>query len=239
MSKARRKRSSAGSPSKKPVASPKLMLIGVGSLIAVSTLLYYVNESADTGDDTAVEVKRVRYDSLAECLADWNQPSDCGYVCEDNDADIAGATLASTVVASATAEAASAAVEADSIDTGKATQQAKDCSATSSHEATSIGSSGRLFHSGHWYGPYYTRTGTVYHPNGIQTEDAPLTQTMHGTEASLTVRESVLHAGGSAFVRSPHAVSVSESHAISRGGFTSGRGGGGHGFGGGHGSGGG
>ncbi|WP_147426778.1 hypothetical protein [Trinickia fusca] len=82
-----------------------------------------------------------------------------------------------------------------------------------------------------WYGPYYTRDGVVYHASGLHTTGVPF---QHGMVSTLAVRESALSAGATAFHATPRSVSVSEGHAISRGGFMSSRGGGsGHGSGGG------
>jgi hypothetical protein len=226
MSKVAKKKANAAKSN-----TPRLMLIGVGSVIALTVMVRSCN---DSDDDSAVDVERVKYDSLAACLADWNQPSDCGYVCDaPGSKDPADDVAAVAVAASA------------SVDSGTALPQLHECTSTASQDsgASSVGSSGGsgggshsfLAYTGHWYGPYYTRSGTVYHANGTHTEDAPRGP-LHGSVSSLMMRESSLGSGGSVFRRSPHSVSVSEGRAISRGGFTSSRSSGSHGFGGGHGS---
>ncbi|WP_322094349.1 hypothetical protein [Paraburkholderia bannensis] len=202
---------------RKPRA-PKLMLIGVGSAIALGVMIH---SCSDSDDDNAVDVERVKYDSLAACLADWNQPSDCGYVCDAPGAkDPSDTGAVAGVAASAT------------IDSGTALPQLHECTTTASaaDSASSTGSSGGhpsfFAYTGHWYGPYYTRGGTVYHANGTQTEDAPRGP-LHGSISSLTMRSSSLSSGSSVFRRSPSSVSISEGRAISRGGFTSSHSGGG------------
>ncbi|WP_321954022.1 hypothetical protein [Paraburkholderia bannensis] len=205
---------------KKPRA-PKLMLIGVGSAIALGVMIH---SCSDSDDDNAVDVERVKYDSLAACLADWNQPSDCGYVCDAPGAkDPSDTGAVAGVAASAT------------IDSGTALPQLHECTTTASTASTvgsasSTGSSGGhpsfFAYTGHWYGPYYTRGGTVYHANGTQTEDAPRGP-LHGSISSLTMRSSSFSSGSSVFRRSPSSVSISEGRAISRGGFTSSHSGGG------------
>ncbi|NIE63329.1 hypothetical protein [Burkholderia sp. Ax-1719] len=212
--------------------APKLVLIGVGTAIALTVMVRSCN---DSDADGAVDVERVQYDSLAACLADWNQPSDCGYVCD------APGTKDPSDNGAVAAVAGSA-----SVDSGTALPQLHECTTVASTQngASSVSSSGGsgggghsfFAYTGHWYGPYYTRSGTVYHANGTHTEDAPRGP-LHGSVSSLMMRESSLSSGGSVFRRSPSSVSVSEGRAISRGGFTSSRSGGGsRGFGGGHGS---
>lgn len=114
--------------------------------------------------------------------------------------------------------------------------------ATLPASGTGTGSSGGGGHGGgaHWYGPYYTREGRIYHANGTQTTGY-VPESPHGTTTSLVVRDSELEANNSeAFSHTPESVSVSEDHAISRGGFmTAAHGEGGHGGGGGEGGGGG
>lgn len=211
---------------KKKSSAPKLALIGVGSAIALGVMIH---GCSDSDDDSAVDVERVKYDSLAACLADWNQPSDCGYVC-----DAPGTKDPADNAASAAVDVSAA------VDSGTALPQLHECTTVSSTSTQgSSGSSGgghsSPVYTGHWYGPYFTSSGTVYHANGTHTEDAPRGY-LHGSVSSLTMRSSSLNSGGSVFRRSPGSVSMSEGRAISRGGFTSSRGGGSHGFGGGHGS---
>lgn len=194
--------------------APRLMLIGVGSAIALGVLIH---GCSDSDDDNAVDVERVKYDSLAACLADWNQPSDCGYVCD-----------APGTKDPADNEAAAALAGSGAVDSGTALPQLHECTTAASTEngASSTGSSGGhhsfFAYTGHWYGPYYTRSGTVYHSNGTQSEDAPRGP-LHGSISSLTMRSSSFGSGSSVFRRSPSSVSVSEGRAISRGGFTSSR----------------
>ncbi|MBN3812733.1 hypothetical protein [Paraburkholderia sp. Ac-20347] len=214
---------------------PKLMLIGVGSAIAAGVIMHRCSDD----DDQAVDVERVRYDSLAACLADWNQPSDCGFVCDAPAAADARATVASG--ASVTQAVAGGAASDGTIDSGVVPASSECTQAGTGTQASSGGHGGGghsgFIHAGHWYGPYYTRAGTVYHANGMQTHDAP-SGPLHGTMSSLYVRSSSLGSGSDVFRRSPDSVSVSEGRALTRGGFTSSRAGGhssAHG-GGGHGS---
>ncbi|MGH8790775.1 MAG: hypothetical protein ACREYA_37730 [Cupriavidus necator] len=93
-----------------------------------------------------------------------------------------------------------------------------------------------------WYGPYYTSSGTVYHPNGTQTQrdmsagplrpmnvyDSTGTRTQAFTNATphaamveeATVRRSSL-SGGRSMGLSMRAAAVSRAPVVSRGGFTS------------------
>ncbi|CAG9213791.1 conserved hypothetical protein [Paraburkholderia tropica] len=203
-----------------------LVLIGVGGAVALGMMLHACTDDDDDDQAAQVEqVERARYDSQAACLADWNQPSDCGFVCEAPDASGTAANGASAALASASDAA---------IDSGLAPNTSA-CAQTAASTQTSGGGHGygggggghsSFVYAGHWYGPYYTQAGTVYHANGTQTRDAP-SGPLHGTASSLLVRSSSLHAGSDVFSRSPRSVSVSEGRAISRGGFTSGHGGGG------------
>jgi hypothetical protein len=108
--------------------------------------------------------------------------------------------------------------------------------------STSTGSGHGGGGGGHWYGPYYTRGGTVYHTGKAPTEGVVPPLVTSNTE-ELTVRESSLTPGSTVYRETPDVVSASEHAAISRGGFMSSEGGegghGGGGEGGGHGSGGG
>ncbi|RDK06253.1 hypothetical protein [Cupriavidus lacunae] len=107
--------------------------------------------------------------------------------------------------------------------------------------ASSHGSSGTHYYA-HWYGPYYTSSGTVYHPNGTQTQrdmsagplrpmnvyDSTGTRTQSFTSATphatmveeATVRRSSL-SGGRSMGLSMRAAAVSRAPVVSRGGFAS------------------
>jgi hypothetical protein len=231
---------------------PLLYLIGFSGL-AVGTALWLSPRA------NVIDVERTRYASREACLQDWNDPADCEFV-EDADgvAKAAAASDASDAGhgggghggsyggghgGGGSGRKGAADRSPDSSPSGGPVDAAHDVATTKTtgHE-TSEGGSGHATSSGMgeagWYGPYYTHDGVVYHTSGMHTTGLPA---QHGTVSSLTVRESALSAGSSAFHSTPHSVSFSEGRAISRGGFLSSHGeGGGHGGeGGGHGSGGG
>ncbi|CAJ91193.1 DUF1190 domain-containing protein [Cupriavidus necator] len=103
-------------------------------------------------------------------------------------------------------------------------------------------SHGSSMYYARWYGPYYTSSGTVYHPNGTQTRrdmsagplrpmnvyDSTGTRTQSFTNATphaamveeATVRRSSL-SGGRSMGLSMRAAAVSRAPVVSRGGFTS------------------
>jgi hypothetical protein len=189
---------------------PILVLTGVAVVITV------IVASCDSSDDDAVvDVQRTHYATQEACLADWNNPADCQMVADEDS------------VASAASDASVAqALAATSDTTG------------SSDGGGGVGGGGGGYHGVHyvgggWYGPYFTRTGTIYHSNGLHTTGTVPTSP-HGDTTFLSMRSTSLDSGSSAFSHTPRSVSVSESRAISRGGFMSAHGGegGGHGFGG-------
>lgn len=108
----------------------------------------------------------------------------------------------------------------DIADDANAASGASSTNAALPVSGANTGSSGGGGHAGgfHWYGPYYTEEGRVYHVNGKQTTGGVPTSP-HGTTTSLEVRETTLDANSEAFDHTPESVSVSEEHAISRGGF--------------------
>jgi hypothetical protein len=194
--------------SKKPV----LVLTGIAAVAVVAIVWGMLD---DTPDDPVVDVERAQYATQEACVADWNDPADCQQVFDEGgDGSMSAASLDAIAAASDAAMIASSAPDA-SVSNG---------SAGGAH----VGS-----HGGGWYGPYYTRSGVIYHSSGIQTTGG-VPAAMHGEATNLAMRSTSLSSGSSAFVHTPRAVSLSESRAISRGGFTSGHGGegGGHGFGG-------
>lgn len=90
--------------------------------------------------------------------------------------------------------------------------------ASSASEADRAGAHGAV---GHWYGPYYTRSGTVYHSDGTQTRESVTTRNAMATTSENVPSRALSHGGGG---------------EISRGGFgESAHGGGEGGHGGGHG----
>lgn len=81
----------------------------------------------------------------------------------------------------------------------------------------------------HYYGPYYTSTGTVYRLNG-STYNRPLASPVYGRVVNQTVPHSSLkYAGEGVYQNSAKAMrAMSKSgmgHSVSRGGFGGGRGG--------------
>ncbi|EHP44769.1 hypothetical protein OR16_02140 [Cupriavidus basilensis OR16] len=194
--------------------SPALWLIGACALAAGVAV---IGSCSDDGDDEAVTVRRASYASQADCEADWNAPEDCEGVPVD---DIHAASLADAA------------------------------GSDGSSASTSGGGHGGGYYGGYhggmarWYGPYYTESGTVYHPDGTQTRCdmssgmarpmgvydgngnlARVSQapgTPHATmieEATLSRSSLGRGAGGGMSMRS---AAVSRAPAVSsRGGFTS------------------
>ncbi len=185
----------------------------VGACAVVASVAVIGSCSDDADDDPGVTVRRASYATLEDCEADWNTPSDCESVPADDTSTIYSSSLASP---------------------------ASDAAASS--PTTGTGSSGGHYYA-RWYGPYYTASGTVYHPNGPQTQrdmsagplrpmnvyDSNGTRTQQAfTNATphaamveeATVRRSSLSGGRSMGV-SMRAAAVSRAPVVSRGGFTS------------------
>lgn len=98
--------------------------------------------------------------------------------------------------------------------------------AAASDASSTVASSEHAHGGGGWYGPYFTRGGTIYHQNGLSTSgNGPVSP--HGTTTNLTMREDSL-GHESSFLSSPRVIAAAEGHAISRGGFVSAMGEGGH-----------
>jgi hypothetical protein len=122
----------------------------------------------------------------------------------------------------------------------------KDCQqigggAGASGASGASGSSGGHAYGAHWYGPYYTKKGVVYHGDGSTSQRvAPPTPRVGSTTTEMPVEERELRSGSSAFSRSPSSEMAHEGPVVSRGGFFRGIGEafhGGRGFGGFHGGG--
>lgn len=96
---------------------------------------------------------------------------------------------------------------------------AQGTTATSAASSTNTASGYSGAHGTHWYGPYYTRTGVVYHDSGTTSNRAAPPIGRNGTTTELDVRDSELHGGSSAFYRTPSDEGAHESRVISRGGF--------------------
>lgn len=196
---------------------PALWLIGACALAAGVAV---IGSCSDDGDDEAVTVRRASYASQADCVADWNAPEDCEGVPVDN---IYASSLADT-----------------------AGSDGSDGSSAS----TSSGGHGGGYYGGYhggvarWYGPYYTESGTVYHPDGTQTRrdmssgnarpmgvydsNGNLTRVSQapGTPHATMVEEATLSRSslgrGASGGMSMRAAAVSRAPAVSsRGGFTS------------------
>ncbi|RDU97774.1 hypothetical protein [Trinickia dinghuensis] len=110
-------------------------------------------------------------------------------------------------------------VDCTYIDSGAAGASA--ASAASPASGTSSANTGGVYvGSGfHYFGPYYTRRGIVYHENGMTSTRANPPIVRQGTTTEFDVRNSELHAGSDAFHRAPSVEEAHETHAISRGGF--------------------
>ncbi len=192
---------------------PMLLLIGV---CALATGAAVIGSCSSDGDDDAVTVRRASYASQADCEADWNSPDDCEAVPLDR------------LYSSSLADTASG-----------------DGGGTSSG-----GGGGGGYHGGYhggpiarWYGPYYTESGTVYHPDGTQTRrdmssGAPRPLGVYDSSGQMarmgqapgtphaamveeaTLRRSSLGRGASAGM-SMRSAAVSRAPVSSRGGFTS------------------
>lgn len=194
--------------------SPALWLIGACALAAGVAA---IGSCSDDGADEAVTVRRASYASQADCEADWNAPEDCESVPVD---DIYASSLADPAGSNAGSGSGSG------------------------------GGHGGGYHGGYyggtvarWYGPYYTQSGTVYHPDGTQTRrdmsggaarpmgvydsngslsriaEAP--GTPHATMVEeATLRRSSLGRGVAGGI-SMRSAAVSRAPVSSRGGFTS------------------
>lgn len=82
------------------------------------------------------------------------------------------------------------------------------------------GSSGGHAYGAHWYGPYYTKKGVVYHEDGSTSQRvAPPTPRVGSTTTEMQVGERELRSGSSAFSRSPSSEQAHEGRVVSRGGF--------------------
>lgn len=221
---------------------PLLYLIGFGGL-AVGTALWLLPS------DQAIEVERTRYASRDACLQDWNDPADCEYVTDAAGAANAESASGASGASGGGSHGGHSGGGGQGSGTGppdEAADKTAGTTADTDHVADTASPAGTTNNEsnggghlssveGGWYGPYYARDGVVYHTSGRHTTGVPI---QHGSVSSLTVRESALSAQSSAFRSTPRRVSITEGHAISRGGFLSSRGFGGEG-GGGHGSGGG
>jgi uncharacterized protein YgiB involved in biofilm formation len=103
----------------------------------------------------------------------------------------------------------------------------EDCTAAADSGQPGSGASGASAgHGGgfHWYGPYYTRSGTVYHANGDETSEA--VHVSHSTgvaESTMSEHAMSAHGGEEGISRGGFGESA---HA---GGGEGGHGGGGHG----------
>jgi hypothetical protein len=194
------------SPEPKLSNYKKPLLVLTGAAVVITVI---VGSCDSSDDDPVVDVQRTHYATQEACLADWNNPADCQMVADEDS------------VASAASDVSSAQALVATSDT------------TGSSGGGSGGYHGPHYVGGGWYGPYYTRSGTIYHNNGIHTTGVVPTSP-HGDTSFLSMRSTSLGSGSSAFSQTPRSVSVSESRAISRGGFASAHGGegGGHGFGG-------
>lgn len=81
-------------------------------------------------------------------------------------------------------------------------------------------SGGGHAYGAHWYGPYYTKKGVVYHEDGSTSQRvAPPAPRMGTTTTEMQVEERELHSGSSAFSRSPSSEMAHEGRVVSRGGF--------------------
>lgn len=84
----------------------------------------------------------------------------------------------------------------------------------------SSGSSGGHVYGAHWYGPYYTKKGVVYHEDGSTSQRvAPPATRVGTTTTEMQVEERELRSGSSAFSRSPSSEMAHEGRVVSRGGF--------------------
>ena len=84
----------------------------------------------------------------------------------------------------------------------------------------SSGSSGGHVYGAHWYGPYYTKKGVVYHEDGSTSQRlAPPATRVGTTTTEMQVEERELRTGASAFSRSPSSEMAHEGRVVSRGGF--------------------
>lgn len=138
-----------------------------------------------------LDVMRNDYPSQEACLQDWGDPKDCKMIGDD----AAGAAAASGASAASSASLASGA----------------SSTATHSHA---------YGYGGHWYGPYYTRRGVVYHEDGSTSQRVAPPPIRSGTTTTeMHIRESELHTGSGAFSRTSSAEAAHESHVVSRGGF--------------------
>lgn len=185
----------------------------IGACAVVAGVAAVGSCSDDADDDPGVTVRRASYATLEDCEADWNTPNDCESVPADDTSTLYSASLSSP---------------------------ASDAAASS--PGTSHGGGSGTHYYAHWYGPYYTSSGTVYHPNGTQTQrdmsagplrpmnvyDSNGTRTQSFTNATphaamveeATVRRSSL-SGGRSMGLSMRAAAVSRAPVTSRGGFTS------------------
>ncbi|MGT2489571.1 hypothetical protein ACU4GD_00960 [Cupriavidus basilensis] len=122
--------------------SPALWLIGACALAAGVAA---IGSCSDDGDDEAVTSAARQLRIAGRLLkADWSAPEDCESVPLD---DIYASSLADTAGSSA-----------------------------GGGSGSSGGGHGGGYYGGYhggtvarWYGPYYTQSGTVYHPDGTQT----------------------------------------------------------------------
>jgi len=177
-------------------SSIRPVLVLIGVGGAVTTVLWLASPDHSPSPEYTVDVARTQYASITDCMLDWDRYDDCTYV--DDPADPA-------VSASAAASGASSTV--------------------ASNDGSPVGSA-HAHGGGGWYGPYFTKGGTIYHQNGPSTSgNVPVSP--HGTTTNLTMRENSL-GHESSFLSSPRIVAAAEGHAISRGGFVSAMGESGH-----------
>lgn len=195
------------------ITVPTLLIIGAVT-VGLTTAVVSCSED-DADDDPGVTVQRASYASLADCEADWETPNDCESVPMENTRNPYSSSLASSGGEGA-----------------------------SSADAT--GSGGGSHGYARWYGPFYTQSGTVYHANGTQTyrdmSSGPVQPVRaydsngamssggwaRGTPNAMMVEEATVRrsslSGGRSMGLSMRSTAVARAPAVSRGGFTGGRG---------------
>lgn len=183
---------------------PERFLIGVGSLLASAGLLTSCHgsspssktNSSEKSQQATINVKRTRYDNVAECARQWPDVDDCRLV-------------VSVPTSSSLNEAARSAAPSDvsapiTVELDENGVMRVDSLATEDRTG--------------WYGPYYTTDGAVYHASGLAGIGAVPHHVSDDT-SNITVRDCALQSGYGAFDRTPQAEAQEEAHVISRGGL--------------------
>lgn len=192
---------------------PTLVLIGMSSVVAMSMLTGCDDSPSELPAENTVDVLRTHYDSLTECQQVWwISTNDCTFI-PDPVTSADPATVASGANSTSSAHAGG-------WSGGSSGNRQMTSESLSGQSGVSDFAAAADHAHGHWYGPYYTRSGIIYHHIGGNSYGS--VPSSDANTDSLTVRESSLGSGSVIESEAPSAVAKSESAAISRGGFVSG-----------------